>query len=242
MKKQQLMGLLVAGLAVGLVGCGKTTTSKPSVAIYHQAKQGTQIWYEVPNNKKITKNTAINSIIVLKKNKLTEYGIDHGSGGDNIRRLKDLKGYSNKEIIQLAKKWNVESMESEYDYVYGDKNAPGYVKPKYGKSEMVKRSLPKPVNVSYELIKNSDNDINKEVMIYSSSEYENATVKYGLIKTNSIKTVDGQKFVGFKTVEEVSGATNKLKNQLIQRVPNANRQLNYDSTTEPGITVKKAAN
>lgn len=242
MKKQQIMGLLVAGLAVGLVGCGKAKTSQPTVAIYHQAKQGTQIWYEVPNYKNISGDSAINSIYVLKNNKLTEYGVNYGSGDDGIRRLKDLKGYSDKEIIQLAKKWNIESMESEYDYVYGDKNASGYVKPKYGKSEMVKRSLPKPVKVSYELTKNSDNDINKEVMIYSSLEYENATVKYGLIKTNSIKKAAGQNFVGFRTVEEVDGSTKKLKNQFIQRVSGKHGLISYDSAKEPGIKVKKVRN
>ncbi|MBU7485129.1 hypothetical protein ACE5SX_13615 [Lactiplantibacillus plantarum] len=242
MKKQQVMNILVAGLAVGLVGCGKAKTSQPTVAIYHQAKQGTQIWYEVPNYENISGDSAINSIYVLKNNKLTEYGVNYGTGDDDTRRLKDLKAYSDKEIIQLAKKWNIESMESEYDYVYGNKNVSGYVKPKYGKSEMVKRSLPKPVKVSYELTKNSDNGINKEVMIYSSLGNENATVKYGLIKTGSIKKAAGQNFIGFRTVEEIDGSTKKLKNQFIQRVASKHAVVSYDSVKEPGITVKKTEN
>lgn len=86
MKKQQLMGLLVAGLAVALVGCGKTTTSKPSVAIYHQAKQGTQIWYEISDYEKISGDKDINAILVLKNNKLTEYGLAASIGYGDVKK------------------------------------------------------------------------------------------------------------------------------------------------------------
>ncbi|AUV74185.1 hypothetical protein C1940_17185 (plasmid) [Lactiplantibacillus plantarum subsp. plantarum] len=242
MKKQQLMGLLVAGLAVGLVGCGKTTTSKPSVAIYHQAKQGPQIWYEVSNYGKISGDKDLNAILVLKNNKLTEYGLAASIGYGDVKKVKDLRGYTDKEVIQLAKKWNKKSLEDEYESRYEDKNATTYVKPKYTKSEMVKKFLPKPVKVSYQLTETSDNRITSEVMHFSSPNYENGNVKYELIKTSDIKLAGGQKFIGYKAQKEVTGTTNKLKNQLIQRVPNSNRQLNYDSIKEPGITVKKAGN
>lgn len=242
MKKQQLMGLLVAGLAVGLVGCGKTTTSKPSVAIYHQAKQGTQIWYEISDYEKISGDKDINAILVLKNNKLTEYGLAASIGYGDVKKVKDLRGHTDKEVIRLAKQWNRKSLEDEYDSRYENKNTTTYVKPKYTKSEMVEKFLPKPVKVSYQLTENPDNKITSEVMRFSSPAYENGNVKYELIKTSDIKQAGGRKFISYKTLKEVTGTTNKLKNQLIQRVPNSNRQLNYDSTTEPGITVKKAAN
>lgn len=100
------MSILVAGLAVGLVGCSKAKTSQPTVAIYHQAKQGTQIWYEVPNHDKITKNTAINSIIVLNNNnKITQYSIN------GRKTVRSLDKYSNKRVLTLAKKWDIQNIE-----------------------------------------------------------------------------------------------------------------------------------
>lgn len=105
MKKQQVISILVAGLAVGLVGCGKAKTSQPTVAIYHKAKQDTQIWYEVPNHDKITKNTAINSIIVLNNNKITQYSIN------GRKTVKSLNKYSNKSVLTLAKKWDIQNIE-----------------------------------------------------------------------------------------------------------------------------------
>lgn len=235
---KHVLGLALVGLAVVLVGCGQANQNhndRNSVAIYDQAKKGRQIWYEVPGHGRISGDKAINAIYVLDKNKLTEYGI-----GDT-KKLTALKGHSDSEIMKLARKWNIEYMESEYDSLYGDPNSAAYVKPKYGKSEMVKRSLPKPIKVSYQLIKPTKNaDVSKEVMVFESQSFKNSTVRYGLVKSSKVGAAAGQRFIGYKTVEEVTGATNKLKNRLIQRVSDNSLKTAYDSVDESGIKVKIA--
>ena len=166
-------------------------------------------------------------------------GLATSIGYGDVKKVKDLRGHTDKEVIRLAKQWNRKSLEDEYDSRYENKNTTTYVKPKYTKSEMVEKFFPKPVKVSYQLTENTDNKISSEVMRFSSPTYENGNVKYKLIKTSDIKLAGGQKFISYKTLKEVTGTTNKLKNQLIQRVPNSNRRLNYDSTTEQGIIVKR---
>lgn len=162
MKKQQVMSILVAGLAVGLVGCGKAKTSQPTVAIYHQAKQGTQIWYEVPNHDKITKNTAINSIIVLNNNKITQYSIN------GQKTVKSLNKYSNKSVLTLAKKWNIQNIEKNYDDMYGKNDNTGVLTTKYSKKEMVNRLSAAPTDNEFTIYESGSNKkIKKESMRFT---------------------------------------------------------------------------
>lgn len=251
MKKQQLMGLLVAGLAVGLVGCGKTTTSKPSVAIYHQAKQGPQIWYEVPNNKEITKDTAINSIIVLKKNKLTQYYI-----GDE-KKLEDISGKSNHEITKSARKWELARIKNAYENpYYGAINnqssqynetksqvAQEKEKIRIKESQEINNYRVVEQNSTFMVYKDSGtNKVARESLTFNSKEYENSKVRYDLINTTHSSLVNGDKFIGYSVEEHVDGASNTVDRKLVQQVSNKNKVSKFDSVQESGITVKKAAN
>lgn len=237
MKKQQVMSILVAGLAVGLVGCGKAKTSQPTVAIYHQAKQGTQIWYEVPNHDKITKNTAINSIIVLNNNKITQYSIN------GQKTVKSLNKYSNKSVLTLAKKWNIQNIEKNYDDMYGKNDNTGVLTTKYSKKEMVNRLRAAPTDNEFTIYESGSNKkIKKESMRFTSKQMENNIVRYDLTKPNQQFSINGNHFIGYLVTEHVDGATNTVSSKLIQRVSNKDKVAGFDSAKESGIKVKKVRN
>lgn len=237
MKKQQVMSILVAGLAVGLVGCGKAKTSQPTVAIYHQAKQGTQIWYEVPNHDKITKNTAINSIIVLNDNKITQYSIN------GRKTVRSLDKYSNKRVLTLAKKWDIQNIEKNYDDMYGKNDNTGVLTTKYSKKEMVNRLSAAPTDNEFTIYESGSNKkIKKESMRFTSKQMENSIVRYDLTKSNQQFSIDGNHFIGYLVTEHVDGATNTVSSRLMQRVSNKGKVASFDSVKEPGITVKKTEN
>ncbi|MBP5841774.1 hypothetical protein J8137_04320 [Lactiplantibacillus plantarum] len=251
MKKQQVMSVLVAGLAVGLVGCGKAKPSQPTVAIYHQAKQGTQIWYEVPNHDKITKNTAINSIIVLKKNRLTQYYI-----GDE-KKLEDISGKSNHEITESARKWEIARIKNTYENpYYGTINnqssqynetksqvAQDKKKAKIKESQAINTYKVVAQNSNFTVFQKSNSSkVFRESLTFNSKEYENSKVRYDFISTTHSSSVNGYKFIGYLVTEHVDGASNTVDRKLVQQVSNKNKVTSFDSVKEPGITVKKTEN